>query len=116
MAPVALTATADGRLPTVRVVRTVLVGLITDTELLHWLARYELAYDEMEKARTALLARQDNWAGRPYAEGRAKITMMIRLKFDEASIVAEARTAAILDFGCDAPCYRAINLARVRVG
>ena len=50
-------------------------------EMLHWLARYLLEPTQVATAKTAMLARQDNWAGQPYAEIRAKVVMMMRWKF-----------------------------------
>ena len=60
-------------------------------EVLHHLARYLLDPSQIEKARSALLARQDNWVGQPYAEIRAKVVMMMRLEVPEGLIVNEAR-------------------------
>jgi hypothetical protein len=60
-------------------------------EMLHWCARYLLDPDQVEKTKTALLARQDNWAGQPYAEIRAKVVMMMRLDIPPAVQIAEAR-------------------------
>jgi hypothetical protein len=60
-------------------------------EVLHHLARYLLEPSQIQKTKTALLARQDNWAGQPYAEIRAKVVMMMRLDIPEAAIVQEAR-------------------------
>lgn len=60
-------------------------------EMLHWLARYLLEPEQIATAKTAILARQDSWAGQPYAEIRAKVVMMMRLEVSEPAIVQEAR-------------------------
>ena len=60
-------------------------------EMLHWVARYELEEATLDKTRAALLARQDNWAGKPYAEIRAKVVMMMRLDIPEATLINEGR-------------------------
>ena len=53
-------------------------------EVLHHLARYLLDPGQIEKAKTALVARRDNWAGQPYAEVRAKVVMMMRWTFQKS--------------------------------
>jgi PA14 domain len=60
-------------------------------EMLHWLARYLLDQTQIEAAQNALLGRQDNWAGQPYAEIRAKVVMMMRLEIPEPTIINEGR-------------------------
>ena len=60
-------------------------------EMVHWPIRHELLPEEMANIRSALIARQDDWTGIPYEEARAKVRMMMRLKFDEATIIGEAR-------------------------
>jgi hypothetical protein len=60
-------------------------------EVLHHLARYQLDPDQIDKTKTALLARQDNWAGRPYSDIRAKVVMMMRLDVPEPLQLREAR-------------------------
>jgi hypothetical protein len=60
-------------------------------EMLAWLARYQIDEAALESAQKALLARQDNWTGQPYAEIRAKVVMMMRLKVPDEAQIAEAR-------------------------
>jgi hypothetical protein len=60
-------------------------------EVLHHLARYELDSSQIDKAKTALLARQNSWAGQPYDAIRAKVVMMMRLEVPDPPIVNEAR-------------------------
>jgi hypothetical protein len=49
-------------------------------EMLHWVARNEIDQSEIDAARNALIARQDDWTNKPYSEIRAKVAMMLRLK------------------------------------
>jgi hypothetical protein len=60
-------------------------------DVIQHLARYLLSSEEVDKAKTALLARRDNWAGQPYAELRAKGVLMMRLEIPDAVIVNEGR-------------------------
>jgi hypothetical protein len=60
-------------------------------EMLHWVCRGQVNPQATEQAGTALMARQDDWTGKPYAEVRAKVVMMMRLKVPEAVQVTEAR-------------------------
>ncbi len=60
-------------------------------EVLHHLARYLLSPAQFEKTKTALLGRQDDWAGRPYADIRAKVVMMMRLEVPPPLQLREAR-------------------------
>jgi hypothetical protein len=60
-------------------------------EMLHWVCRFGLSPSVIEQTRTALLARQDNWAGQPYAEVRAKVMMMSNLQMPTAVLVREAQ-------------------------
>jgi hypothetical protein len=60
-------------------------------EVLHHLARYLLDESQKEKTKMALLARQDDWTGRPYADIRAKVVMMMRLDVPESLQLREAR-------------------------
>ncbi|WP_010583122.1 PA14 domain-containing protein [Schlesneria paludicola] len=59
--------------------------------MLHWLVKYDLEPAVDERTRTALLTRREDWTGRSYEEGRAKIEMMMHYKFDDSVIIAEAR-------------------------
>lgn len=60
-------------------------------EILHWLTRFDLPPDVSDRAKTALLARQDDWNDRPYAELKAKVRMMLRLEFNKGSMLNEMR-------------------------
>lgn len=60
-------------------------------DTLHWLARNDLDPSETNKTKAALLARQDNWAGQPYAEIRAKVVLMMRLDMSDPIVIREGR-------------------------
>lgn len=60
-------------------------------EVLHWLCRYELSRVESDNAAAQLLTREDDWAGRPFSELRAKLAMLLRLKVEKVALVGEGR-------------------------
>ncbi len=60
-------------------------------EMLHWVCRFSLPAPAVERTQKALLGRQDNWAGQPYAEVRAKVMMMSNLRMSAALLVREAQ-------------------------
>jgi hypothetical protein len=60
-------------------------------EMLHWLCRFTLDQDVVNRTRAAVLARKDNWAGRPFEEVWAKFWMMYRLQIDDPTKYAELR-------------------------
>lgn len=60
-------------------------------EMLHWLTRFQLEPDVVNRMRDAILARQDNWAGQPFEEVLAKFWIMYRLQIDDATKYAELR-------------------------
>ena len=60
-------------------------------EMLQWVGRGLLDQDVIQRAKRSVMVRQDNWAGRPYAEIRAKVVMMMRLKVPDPVSVMEAR-------------------------
>jgi hypothetical protein len=60
-------------------------------EMLWWVGRGLLDQDVIQKAKVAVMARQDNWAGQPYTEIRAKILMMIGLNVPEPVLISEGR-------------------------
>jgi hypothetical protein len=60
-------------------------------EILHWLTRFNLPQEVVNRTESALVSRHDDWTGRPYAEMKAKIRMMLRLGFNEGVVVNEAR-------------------------
>jgi hypothetical protein len=49
----------------------------------------------LSRAKSALLARQDNWAGKPYTEMRAKVMLMMRLDLPDPVWNLEARRWAL---------------------
>jgi PA14 domain len=64
-------------------------------EMLEWVGRGNLDQNTVQNAKIAVMARQDNWAGQPYAEIRAKVAMMMRLKVPEPVLISEARRWAV---------------------
>lgn len=60
-------------------------------EMLHWLARGDFERSTVERNSTALIARQDDWTDKPYAELRAKVAIMNRLKAPEVVLAREIR-------------------------
>jgi hypothetical protein len=60
-------------------------------EMLHWVGRSDVDQSVLEQAKNAVLSRRDDWAGKPYAEIRAKVVMMDRLHVPQPMLVTEAR-------------------------
>ena len=60
-------------------------------EMLQWVGRGHLDQNVLKNAKVAVMARQDNWAGQPYSEIRAKVVMMMRLRVPEPVFISEAR-------------------------
>jgi hypothetical protein len=60
-------------------------------EMLHWVGRSELDQSVLEQAKYAVLARHDDWTGKPYAEIRAKVVMMLNMRVPDPALVTEAR-------------------------
>jgi hypothetical protein len=60
-------------------------------EMLHWVCRNDLDQPDIDKTASALIARQDGWTGKPYAEIRAKIAMMMRVRVPDANQINEGR-------------------------
>jgi hypothetical protein len=61
-------------------------------EMLHLVCQYSLPQEVVNRTRNALVSRQDNWTGQPYAEIRAKVMMMSRLRIPAAFLVRQAQS------------------------
>jgi hypothetical protein len=60
-------------------------------EMLQWVCRNALDQATIDQAKNALLARTDDWTGKPYAEIRAKVMLMRGLGIPEPIQISEAR-------------------------
>jgi PA14 domain len=60
-------------------------------EMLHWLSQNFLVPSMVDSTRAALLARQDNWAGQPFAEVLAKVMMLKRSDTPPAVVLQQAQ-------------------------
>lgn len=60
-------------------------------EMLHWLSQNLLIPSTVDSTRAALLARQDNWAGQPFAEVLAKVMILKRLDTPPAVVLQQAQ-------------------------
>lgn len=62
---------------------------------IHWAADPKLSDKQQEQIRKALLSRQDDWHGRPYAEIKGKSMLMRRLKLSTQLRIHEGRRWAL---------------------